>query len=274
MTPTSAGWHRFPSSLLPHTYSWKASTTLTFACTVCSSDTQPNDHRTNTTCITINHDITHISTIVLGHQMWERCINHKTLLYPPLCNSLREQKRPVSYIIIWRDTIACEFKGRIKSGKEVLVCGLGDRLICWVFIWSWLVPEEHGSDVLRFPSVSVPMFHNSWLPLTFLRYLVVVPTPKVPFLIALAVKWFNTTWFGTASIELSSTPAGGACWYPGCPLWSFESHNLFESLLTMTLSRIRGRVGGAGTLGMYGTDLRKDDSSSGWKRKGSSSMYW
>lgn len=47
-----------------------------------------------------------------------------------------------------------------KSGKEALVCGLGNRLICWVFIWSWLVPEEHGSDVLRFPSVTAPMFHN------------------------------------------------------------------------------------------------------------------
>ena len=40
--------------------------------------------------------------------------------------------------------------------------------------------------------------------LTFLLYLVVVPTASVPFLIALAVRWFRTTWLGMGRMELSS----------------------------------------------------------------------
>ena len=46
--------------------------------------------------------------------------------------------------------------------------------------------EKHGRNVL--PSAMIKAEER-----TFLRYLVVVPTPNVPFLIALAVRWFKTT---------------------------------------------------------------------------------
>lgn len=39
---------------------------------------------------------------------------------------------------------------------------------------------------------------------TFRLYRVVVPTARVPFLIALAVRWLRMTWFGMGRIELSS----------------------------------------------------------------------
>lgn len=74
--------------------------------------------------------------------------------------------------------------------------------------------------------------------LTFFLYRVVVPTPNVPFLIALAVKWFNTTWFGTANILLSSNPAGLIMPMP------VLSDRRFGSGLTITRSRMRGSAGG------------------------------
>lgn len=40
--------------------------------------------------------------------------------------------------------------------------------------------------------------------ITFRLYLVVVPTARTPFLIALAVRWLSTTWFGIGRMELSS----------------------------------------------------------------------
>lgn len=51
--------------------------------------------------------------------------------------------------------------------------------------------EKHCSDVLRYRQrlrLTKCRPRDNWVSLTFFLYLVVVPTPKVPFLIALAVR--------------------------------------------------------------------------------------